>query len=104
MHTRTWLTAVLATGLSLGGCRPRQESDQGSRAKDVEDIVSMDIIAGTTTFRVVCTYHKPTDLPEIVTADQIRNNQVCKGGTEGGGIVIGANIENDVFTVILNNK
>lgn len=104
---RLAVLTILTCSFTFFGCKSRtdESSNNGSSAKSVEDIKSMQSVPGTDKFVVVCNYHAAGDQPEIVTANDIRNNNVCRAGAVGPGGIAGAcSYANGVFSVMHNNQ
>lgn len=97
------LAIITVSFLMTIGCRT-----ENSSTKDVEDIGSMRAIPNQPgQFSVVCRYHDFDDEPEIRSAEEIRNNQVCQDGS--GGVNNGCNYNGStgssgVFTVITGEQ
>ena len=96
---------ILAVFLGVVGCRT---NDNQSGTKDVESIAGMKAhprLEGS--FLVVCNYHRVTDQPEVRTAQQIRENEVCLEGEGGANSMCsyeGNSASDGVFTIIFENK
>jgi len=109
MFKQTFIRSVISLSLcmSVTACNTSgRPGTSSSRMKAVEDIHSMAIDpSDTTKFRVTCRYHTPMDPPEIRTAQQIRDNQVCMGqGTGGACSYTGRTGDSGSFRVISSGR